>query len=108
MSLTGKSISEVHFWQPREAVEDYMRKWVQEHKVTTRMDDLQPGEWFREKWQKWRDDLQRWHVMHIEFKESPVVTGVPSCGLLLLRGSLQRLELGDVDAFFAFQASGNS
>ena len=47
-------------------------------------------------------------VMHIEFKESPVVTGVPSCGLFLPRGSLQRLELGDVDAFFAFQASGNS
>lgn len=47
-------------------------------------------------------------VMHIEFKESPVVTGVPSCGLFLPRASLQRLEWGDFDAFFEFQASGNS
>merc|ERR1712113_1211974 len=38
-------------------------------KMTTRVEDLQPSDWFKEKWQEWQRDLQVWHVMHRDFKD---------------------------------------
>ncbi|CAE7497069.1 Ech1, partial [Symbiodinium natans] len=62
-------------WQSPVASEDYLRQWIQENKLTTRIEDLQPSEWFKEKWQKWQKDLQGWHAKHVEFKEPVVFSG---------------------------------
>lgn len=56
-------------WQSPVGVNDYLRQWIQEHKLTTRIEDLQPSEWFKEKWQKWQKDLQGWHAKHVEYKD---------------------------------------
>lgn len=36
-------------WQPRESTEDHVKKWRSDLKVTLKMEDLKPGEWFKEK-----------------------------------------------------------
>lgn len=56
-------------WQRAPDCETYLRKWMLEHKVTTRVEDLQPSDWFKEKWQAWQRDLQSWHVRHMEYKD---------------------------------------
>merc|ERR1712176_1399111 len=56
-------------WQNLSDCTEYMRRWVLERKLTTRIEDLQPSDWFKEKWQDWQRDLQVWHVMHRDFKD---------------------------------------
>merc|ERR1719195_1002741 len=34
-----------------------------------RIEDIQPSEWFRSRWQDWQRDLQIWHLKHMEFKD---------------------------------------
>jgi len=33
------------------------------------MEKLNPSDWFRERLQQWQEDLQAWHVKHVEFKD---------------------------------------
>eukprot|EP00930_Biecheleria_cincta_P068818 TRINITY_DN56642_c0_g1_i1.p1 TRINITY_DN56642_c0_g1~~TRINITY_DN56642_c0_g1_i1.p1 ORF type:complete len:1014 (+),score=321.33 TRINITY_DN56642_c0_g1_i1:73-3042(+) len=56
-------------WQDEPAAKEHIKMWAQERKVTTRIDDLAPSEWFKEKWQRWQKDLQTWHVRHMEYKD---------------------------------------
>eukprot|EP00931_Biecheleriopsis_adriatica_P023800 TRINITY_DN1495_c0_g2_i1.p1 TRINITY_DN1495_c0_g2~~TRINITY_DN1495_c0_g2_i1.p1 ORF type:complete len:936 (-),score=282.25 TRINITY_DN1495_c0_g2_i1:58-2499(-) len=66
----SEGFDEVEFaWQPRAKAEQYMQSWIKERKVTIRIDDLQPSDWFRERWQKWQKDLQGWHAKHMEWKD---------------------------------------
>merc|ERR1712039_877337 len=44
-------------WQEESAAKEYIKTWAQERKVTTRIDNLTPSEWFKEKWQHWQKDL---------------------------------------------------
>jgi len=56
-------------WKNAAESEAYLRQWTLERKVTTRIEDLQPSDYFREKLQKWQKDLQGWHSKHMEFKD---------------------------------------
>merc|ERR1719510_723833 len=49
-----------YVWQPREACESYLEAWIRERKLTQRVEDLQPGTWFKEQWQAWSSILQEW------------------------------------------------
>jgi len=42
---------------------------VLHRKLTTRVEDLQPGEWFKEKWSEWQTVLQTWHAKQTDWKE---------------------------------------
>jgi len=57
-----------------------MKRWVSERKLSTKIEDLQPSEWFKEKFERWQKDLQAWHVKHMEFKDpaKPKKGGDPS------------------------------
>jgi len=57
-------------WQDKEASEDYLKRFILKHKVTCRIEDLQPSEWFKTKWSEWQKVLQEWHAKQSEFKES--------------------------------------
>lgn len=60
-----EGFDEVRFaWQPEEACMEYLKAWIAERKLTQRVEDLQPGAWFREQWQEWGALLQQWRARH--------------------------------------------
>jgi len=68
MPETG--FDEVEFdWQPPAVCKNYLKTWVQERKITTRVDDLTPSDWFKDRWSQWQKDLQGWHAKHMEWKD---------------------------------------
>merc|ERR1712228_511077 len=56
-------------WQDESACSKFLKDWVLEKKLTQRVEDLQPGEWFREEWSKWQKSLQEWRKRHSDFKD---------------------------------------
>jgi len=57
-------------WHGKEASEEYLKQFILKHKITCRIEDLQPSEWFKTKWGEWQKVLQEWHAKQSEFKES--------------------------------------
>jgi len=55
-------------WLPKSDSGRYVEDWVRSRKLTTRIEDLQPSDWFRERWQEWQKHIQAWHNKHMEFK----------------------------------------
>ncbi|CAJ1381712.1 unnamed protein product [Effrenium voratum] len=37
-------------WQKEDKAREYLKAWVQDRKLTSRVEDLQPGDWFLTKW----------------------------------------------------------
>jgi len=58
----------VYAWQPYEEAKTHMRRWSLERKIGVRVEDIQPSDWFREKWSLWQNDLQAWEAKHKEYK----------------------------------------
>merc|ERR1712083_105682 len=57
-----ESIDELRFdWQKNDKCKEYVRQWIRDRKCTTRIEDLQPSEWFTTKWKEWQKILQQWH-----------------------------------------------
>eukprot|EP00933_Yihiella_yeosuensis_P039023 TRINITY_DN3296_c1_g1_i1.p1 TRINITY_DN3296_c1_g1~~TRINITY_DN3296_c1_g1_i1.p1 ORF type:complete len:963 (-),score=309.24 TRINITY_DN3296_c1_g1_i1:677-3565(-) len=56
-------------WLAKAASETYLKQWIRDRKVTTRLEDIQPTDYFKDKWQSWQRDLQSWHVKHMEMKD---------------------------------------
>jgi len=56
-------------WQTEQPALDYFKKWQLDSKITTRIEDLQPSAWFKEKLDKWQKTLQEWHAKQKEFRE---------------------------------------
>lgn len=44
----------------------HLQQWIRDRKMTTRVEDLQPSEWFRTQWVAWQKDLKRWQAAMIE------------------------------------------
>jgi len=59
-----------YVWQPREACESYLEGWVRERKLTQRVEDLQPGAWFKDQWQEWSAILQEWRRRHSNWRDA--------------------------------------
>merc|ERR1712190_236286 len=62
-SLPDKSegFDEVKFvWQNQAKSEEYIKAWIKERKLNQRVEDLQPGSWFKEQWSEWDKLLQNW------------------------------------------------
>eukprot|EP00929_Paragymnodinium_shiwhaense_P086773 TRINITY_DN4720_c0_g1_i1.p1 TRINITY_DN4720_c0_g1~~TRINITY_DN4720_c0_g1_i1.p1 ORF type:complete len:902 (-),score=255.78 TRINITY_DN4720_c0_g1_i1:100-2805(-) len=67
---TDESFDEISYdWDNRATSEGQLRDWKFERKLTTRIEDLQPGDWFRGKWQEWQKELLQWHAKHVESKD---------------------------------------
>jgi len=58
-------------WADDATAQAYFKKWLVKQKVFCRIDDIQPGEYFRNRWQEWQQVLGTWHEKHTEF-HSPV------------------------------------
>lgn len=70
-SLPEKSegFEEVRYeWQSDAKSKQYFKEWVQNMKLTSRIEDLQPSEWFLGKWKEWQKVLQSWHTKQTQYK----------------------------------------
>lgn len=67
----SEGFDELRFeWQAASQSKEYLRKWVLEKKRNTRIDDLQPGEWFQEKIKEWQKLFAEWQTKQKAFKSS--------------------------------------
>merc|ERR1711920_104816 len=58
-----------YVWQKEPKCEEYLKKWVVEHKLTERVEDLQAGSWFKEQFAEWTTILQDWRKRHTDWKD---------------------------------------
>merc|ERR1712048_827668 len=65
-----EGFDEIRFaWQPVEKAEEHLKAWVSEKKLTMKVDDLQPGAWFKDKWYEWQDQVHAWKKRHSQWKD---------------------------------------
>merc|ERR1719221_2056936 len=55
-------------WYTKTKSGTYLKNWVLNLKLTLRVEDLQPGEWFTKQWSSWQQQLQQWHAKKTEFE----------------------------------------
>merc|ERR1712039_288004 len=41
-------------WKPKTPAEDHLKSWILHRKLTVRVDDINPGDWFQKKLQEWQ------------------------------------------------------
>merc|ERR1712137_862726 len=58
-------------WDGQAESTDYLRKWVVDRKANSRMDDLQPSEWFKEKHHEWIKLFAGWQTNAKKYNISP-------------------------------------
>jgi len=56
-------------WSPEDEAEKTLKEWIFKRKLTQRVDDLQPGHWFKDQWSKWSKSLQEWRRRQNEYKD---------------------------------------
>jgi len=59
-------------WASEVTAIEYMRSWMQAKKITTRIEDLVPSEWFLSRTMEWQRLSQEWQGKQKEFKQDPV------------------------------------
>lgn len=55
-------------WDKQDAASKYIREWILKNKREQRVEDLQPGEWFKEKWPAWQANCSDLRKKQTEFK----------------------------------------
>merc|ERR1712060_727065 len=65
-----EGLDEVRYeWHKDKQAKEYMKQWIRDRKCTTRIEDLQPSEWFTRKWKEWQKTLQQWHTKQNAYKD---------------------------------------
>merc|ERR1712232_637425 len=59
----------VYVWQPEEKCRDEMKQWQLNKKMTERVEDLKPGDWFKGKLDEWKKAVSGWRTKQREFKD---------------------------------------
>merc|ERR1712194_610567 len=59
----------IYAWQPEDKCKDEMKQWQLNKKMTERVEDLQPGEWFKGKYDEWKKAVSGWKTKQREFKD---------------------------------------
>jgi len=56
-------------WQPAAKANDYLRSWVLKEKVTAKMEDLKPSDWFKGKHEAFTKAFKEWQAKQKPFVE---------------------------------------
>eukprot|EP00933_Yihiella_yeosuensis_P046955 TRINITY_DN4258_c0_g1_i1.p1 TRINITY_DN4258_c0_g1~~TRINITY_DN4258_c0_g1_i1.p1 ORF type:complete len:1006 (+),score=337.27 TRINITY_DN4258_c0_g1_i1:69-3086(+) len=56
-------------WAKEDKATDYMKKWVGGKKMTQKVEDLYPSEWFKQKWGEWTRLVSVWKRKQSEFRD---------------------------------------
>merc|ERR1719305_256793 len=59
-----------YLWRKKEDAAKYLKSWICERKITLKMEELEPSEWFKGKSNAFQKALQDWQVKQKEFKSS--------------------------------------
>jgi len=66
-----EGFDEVRFdWSKGSDCQEYLKQWVRDRKLTTRIEDLQPSDWFTNKYKEWQKTLQAWHAKQSQHKQT--------------------------------------
>eukprot|EP00429_Kryptoperidinium_foliaceum_P083983 CAMPEP_0176217372 /NCGR_PEP_ID=MMETSP0121_2-20121125/17660_1 /TAXON_ID=160619 /ORGANISM="Kryptoperidinium foliaceum, Strain CCMP 1326" /LENGTH=922 /DNA_ID=CAMNT_0017556503 /DNA_START=15 /DNA_END=2781 /DNA_ORIENTATION=+ len=57
-------------WQPADACAKVLKEWVLEQKRTQLVEDLQPGEWFKEQTSKWEGLCKEWRKAQTDYSDT--------------------------------------
>merc|ERR1712139_13257 len=55
-------------WSKEQKTKELMKEWILQRKLTTRIEDIKPSEWFNNKWKVWQTVLQSWIAAQTEYK----------------------------------------
>lgn len=76
----AEGFDEIRFeWQDGDGSRDYLKKWIREKKLTSRIDDLQPSEWFKAKVADFQKALQDWQAKQKDFADAKKETEDQEC-----------------------------
>merc|ERR1712039_370832 len=65
-----EGFDEVKFdWGKEKECKEYVKNWIRDRKSTTRIEDLQPSDWFSDKWKMWQKLVQNWHTKLQYYKQ---------------------------------------
>jgi len=56
-------------WQDEGAAAKLLKDWMFAKKLTQRVEDITPGSWFKEEWQKWTKALQEWRKRQNDWRD---------------------------------------
>merc|ERR1712151_82025 len=59
----------MYMWQSEDKCRDEMKQWQLNKKMTERVEDLKPGEWFKAKMEDWKKAVSGWKTKQREFKD---------------------------------------
>jgi len=59
----------LHPWRSEADCAKLLSDWIYQQKMTQRVEDLEPGEWFKENLSKWQKALQEWRRRQSEHKD---------------------------------------
>lgn len=66
----GEGFDEIRYeWQPAAKANTYLRTWVLERKVTSKMEDLKPSDWFKGKHENFLKTFKEWQEKQKPFAE---------------------------------------
>jgi len=55
-------------WQTGPKSKEYLKKWVLEKKLSSRIEDLEPSQWFHDQFGKWQKLVKEWQQKQTDFK----------------------------------------
>jgi len=56
-----EGFDDVHYeWLQKTKCTEYLKEWILSRKLTIRIEDILPSEWFGEQWVSWQNQLQKW------------------------------------------------
>lgn len=58
-----------HEWFKKSKCSDYIKEWIVNKKLTTRVEDIQPSEAFNLQWFAWQQQMQKWRQKQDEWKD---------------------------------------
>merc|ERR1712060_420658 len=58
-----------YVWQKAPACEEYLKNWILGRKLTERVEDLQPGSWFKDQFSEWNTMFSDWRKRHSDWKD---------------------------------------
>merc|ERR1712187_717955 len=58
-----------YVWQKAPACDEYLKKWIVERKLTERVEDLQPGQWFKDQLAEWTTVLAEWRRCQTDWQD---------------------------------------
>jgi len=64
-----QGVSPEYEWLKEAACKEYLQSWVTEKKLTQRVEELKPGEWFRAQWSEWCGLVSAWKKKQSEHRD---------------------------------------